>query len=831
MTVSQPIDAQPGLRYLGPGDPLPGGPGPGGAGGHDLAVDAGGRPRPGWGRILEAIAAIGPGELERRQRAADRQMLAQGAGVLLHDGAEDALRPWRLDVIPLVIAQEAWAPIAAGLAQRAEVLSAVVADLYGERTLLRSGVVPVEALAAHATSLRTAWDGARPPRLHVVGADLIVDGDGRVRVLRDLTDVPTGDGHALLARSIVGRALPRNRRALSVATHRPYTAALRAALVAAAPPGRRSPRTVVLTGAPDEPGHVEHAYLATRLGYDVAEAADIVVRRGRVWLRSLEGLEQVDVLLRRLPQRELDPVEDDLVGDEGVAGVVGAEREQGVHLANPYGAAVGESPALLPFLDAASRSLTGRPLALDAVEALWCGDPDQRARFAAAPEDFAVHDLGAPLAPAVALRGLTDAGVAAWLDRVAERPELYVARPGVTVATAPSLVGGRLRPAPVAVRTQVLLAPGSPVVFPGGHGRVLEAGSAGPLADRAEGVGKDVWVLGPVSRPRVAGSAEVPQVDLRRSLPTRTAEALYWTGRHAERAEAAARMVLAAGIHGVDAGARDVAGLARALRAASGGVPLGPPGPPYDLDAEVRDALAGRLSSVASSLRATTAAARGARQLLSGGTWRLLPMLDEQAAVLDELSKEPSLAAFATHRGARRRAGAPGRPGRPHQRERGPRARVAVPRHGPPARTGDARAGADGGHARGAVRRRRRRPGRPRRADRARGGRRRRRSAARTPARGRGRPRRLREPGRLPAALPQRRDGGGGRRPVAGGRRQPPVGPVPARPAHGRPPLPARPAGAAGAAGRRPGREPGARPAPPAGHRRGRRLRRGRRPR
>ena len=148
MTVSQPIDAQPGLRYLGPGDPLTGGPGPGGAGGHDLAVDAGGRPRPGWGRILEAIAAIGPGELERRQRAADRQMLAQGAGVLLHDGAEDALRPWRLDVIPLVIAQEAWAPIAAGLAQRAEVLSAVVADLYGERTLLRSastGTTPLRS--------------------------------------------------------------------------------------------------------------------------------------------------------------------------------------------------------------------------------------------------------------------------------------------------------------------------------------------------------------------------------------------------------------------------------------------------------------------------------------------------------------------------------------------------------------------------------------------------------------------------------------------------------------------------------------------------------------
>lgn len=641
--MSPPTDGQPALRYLAPT-----GPGPAGAGGHDLAVDPGGRPRPGWGRMLEAIVAIGPGELDRRQRAADRQMLAQGAGMLLHEGAEDALRPWRLDVIPLVIDHEAWAPIAAGLAQRAEVLAAVVADLHGRRTLLSSGVIPIEAVAAHGTALRTAWDGRRPPRLLVVGADLVVDGGGRVRVLRDLTDVPTGDGHALLARSIVERALPHNRRALGVAAHRPYTVALRTALLASAPPGHRSPRTVVLTGAPDEPGHVEHAYLATRLGYDVAEAADVVVRRGRAWLRSLEGLEPIDVLLRRLPQRELDPVEDDIVGDEGVAGVVGAERAQGVHLANPYGAAVGESPALLPFLDAASRFLSGRPLALGAVEALWCGDPDQRARFAAAPEDFAVHDLGAPLAPAVALKGLTDAGVAAWLARVAERPERYVARPGLTVATAPTFVGGRLRPAPVALRAQVLLAPGGPVVLPGGHGRVLEAGSAGPLADRAEGVGKDVWVLGPVSRSRVTVAAEAPQVDLRRSLPTRAAEALYWVGRHAERAEAAARMVLAAGTHGIDVSARDTAALARALRVASGGLPLNPPGPPCDLDTEVRDALAGRLSSVTASLRATTAAARGARPLLSGGTWRLLPMLDEQAAVLDELAKTPTFPAFAT---------------------------------------------------------------------------------------------------------------------------------------------------------------------------------------
>lgn len=613
---------------------------------HDLAWGPAG-PRPGWGRILDAVAAIGHGEMVRRQRAADRQMLAQGAGVLLHEGAEDVLRPWRLDVVPLVFDAATWAPIAAGLAQRAEVLAAVVADLHGERTLLRAGVVPVEAVASHATVLRNAFAPAAPPRLTVVGADLVIDGEGRPRVLRDMTDVPTGEGQALLARSIVGRALPRNRQLLGVAGHRAYTDALRTALVAAAPPGRRSPRTVVLTGAPDEPGHVEHAYLATRLGYDVAESADVVVRRGRVWLRSLEGLEPIDVLLRRLPQRSLDPVEDEQVGDEGVAGVVGTARDQGVCVVNPFGAAVGESPALMPFLDAASRHLCGRPLSLASVPTLWLGDPDHLATVAADPSAHVLLDL-AGAAP-TALRDLTGAGVAACLDRVRARPERFVARPAVTVATAPTLVGDALCPAPVAVRTQVLLGPDGPVVLPGGHGRVLEEARSGLLTDRTEGVGKDVWVLGAPGRQRVALAAPgVPQVDLRRSLPTRAAEALYWAGRHAERAEAAARMVLASVAQGYDLGPEATAALGRALRASSGGLPLGPPAPPDDLDVEVRAALTGRLSSVSSSLRATTTAARGARQLLSAGTWRLLPMLDEQAAVLDDLAKAPSLPAFAT---------------------------------------------------------------------------------------------------------------------------------------------------------------------------------------
>ena len=129
-------------------------------------------------------------------------------------------------------------------------------------------------------------------------------------VAADVTDVPSGDGHALLARAISARVMPPVHPALGLVSHRAYTTALREALAAAAPADRASPRTVVVTGAPDDPGYVEDSYLATQLGYDLAERADVAVRDGQVWLRSLDGLERVDVLLRRVPETAFDPVED-----------------------------------------------------------------------------------------------------------------------------------------------------------------------------------------------------------------------------------------------------------------------------------------------------------------------------------------------------------------------------------------------------------------------------------------------------------------------------------------------------------------------------------------
>ena len=614
--------------------------------GHDLAIGPDGAWRPGWDRVVGSLLGLGPDELERRQRAADRLMVAEGASAVLHDDVTASVRPWRIDVVPLVLDAATWAALAAGLVGRAALLADVVADLQGPRELLQAGVIPVEALAGHASLLVSSWRAGPANRLSVVGADVVVDGDGRARVVADVTDVPSGDGHALLARAVSARVLPPVHPALGLVGHRAYTSALRATLAAAAPSERPSPRTVVVTGAPDDPGYVEDSYLATQLGYDLAERADVAVRDGRVWLRSLDGLEPVDVLLRRVPETAFDPVEDAQYTGAGVAGAVGVDRDGHVAIVNPFGSGVAAGYALQPFLDAAARFLTGRPLDLPSVPALWCGDPDRRRAVEADPTRYVLHDTDprAPAPPAVAA-DLGDAELATWMARLAARPERYVAQEVVDVATAPRLADGRLAPAPVALRTQVALGPDGPVALPGGHARLLDGRT--PLAGRHTGTGKDVWVLDPDSRdrrPRPTGRS-IPQIDLRRSLPTRAAEAMYWMGRMAERAEMAARTAVVALTRVVGAAPEpaDLDAAARALRSVSGGLGVlagrDDLADVPDLDGEVRRALSGRPGAVVPSLRSTVVNARIARQLLSARTWSLLTLLDAEATALDRVAR------------------------------------------------------------------------------------------------------------------------------------------------------------------------------------------------
>ena len=468
----------------------------------DEAVAADGSTRPGWHAVDRFLGTAAPDMLIEQRRRADRLLDAEGAGHIVHDlaierwaqngVAADDSRPWRLDPIPFVIDDAEFQVLADALRQRMRLLERTLEDLYGQRTLVANGTLaPADLFAAAGFRPGPQRTGPQPSGgtestgrwLTQVALDVVRCADGSWKVVQDLTDAPVGFGYALMNRSIGSRLIADTLRASGAAPLQSHTNALRMALTAAAPVGSRSPRCVVLTTGPAGSTYVEHSYLAAHLGYHLAEGADLVMREGRLWLRALDGLEPVDVVYRRIGDALLDPLEPNHDGrSPGVPGIVWGAQRRGVALANAYGAALASEPVVRECLSAASMRLLGEPLRLPTLTA------------------------GAALASA----------------------------PVFNVAT------GVVEPHGVVLRLFAVAGADGIDVMPGAVGRVLRS-TDDPSTPTAQLV-KDVWVVGG-RRDRITftSSAAPPQVDLRASVPKRAADALYWLGRSAERAEAAAR--------------------------------------------------------------------------------------------------------------------------------------------------------------------------------------------------------------------------------------------------------------------------------------------------
>ncbi|KIH85564.1 circularly permuted type 2 ATP-grasp protein [Pseudomonas batumici] len=519
---------------------------------HELLDDSG-AVRAHWQPLFEQLQRSTPGQLAQRQALLARQIQENGVTYNVYADPKGADRPWELDLLPHIIPADEWQRVAAGIAQRARLLNAVLADLYGPQTLIRDGLLPAELVFGHNNFL---WpcQGIQPPAetfLHLFAVDLARTPDGRWWVTADRTQAPSGAGYALENRTIVSRAFPDLYRDLRVHHLAGFFRTLQETLVRQAPSDAEAPLVVLLTPGRFNESYFEHLYLARQLGYPLVEGGDLTVRDATVYLKTLSGLQRVHAIMRRLDDDFCDPLELRTDSALGVPGLLEAVRQGRVLVANALGSGVLESPGLLGFLPKINQHLFGEELILPSIATWWCGEPPVLAQaLEKLPELLIKPAFPSQSFVPVFGRDLDDEQRQALAERMRARPYAYVAQELAQLSQAPvwQAEEGTLQPRAIGMRVYAVASADGYRVLPGGLTRVAAEADAEVVSMQRGGASKDTWVL---SERMPSGEQWRTQRSLgvrdlvRRDpyLPSRVVENLFWFGRYCERCDDSARLL------------------------------------------------------------------------------------------------------------------------------------------------------------------------------------------------------------------------------------------------------------------------------------------------
>ncbi|HLT64036.1 MAG TPA: circularly permuted type 2 ATP-grasp protein, partial [Pseudohongiella sp.] len=523
--------------------------------GRDELLDNG-KPRAHWQHLLSHYKSLDADSLTRRSEEVQSLLRENGVTFNPYEDNPGQLRSWRLDCLPWVISAEDWRCLEQGLQQRGRLLACLLDDIYGERQVIQEGLLPPELVYTHPGFLFQAADSPsqlKRPLLIFHGSDVVRDETGQWVVLGDWAQSPSGVGYALENRITLARALPGVYRDAPLQRLAGYLQAQHRCLAALAGNRRDQPNIVLLTPGPGSPGYFEHAWLANYMNFPLVEGDDLVVREGQVFVRTLGGLNQVDVILRYVNDPWCDPLElrhDSLLG---VPGLLQAARNGEVHIANALGAGVLEHPALAAFLPALCQRLLDEKLMLPGRETIWCGETELFARVQQSLDDWELRDI---TKPGKSFR-VDQMGLVALKELKADlaaRPYRFVAQKPAQASTTPGFnpQTKKLELQATTLRFFSLVEPEHihlPVqeqqyrVMPGGLAWVGEPGT--PLMKSP--VVKDVWVMAAQAQPHISmlRQAGGPILVTRdgKDLPCRVAENLFWLGRYGERLDIGARLL------------------------------------------------------------------------------------------------------------------------------------------------------------------------------------------------------------------------------------------------------------------------------------------------
>ncbi len=284
-----------------------------------------------WQKLAMYYERLGPEKLGQYHDEVSRQLRENGVTYNIYGDPEGMNRPWTLDPVPMIFSGQDWAVIEKGLIQRAELLNHILSDIYGSRSLIKDGFIPFELIYNHQGFLRQVdkikLDGEQ--QLIQYAADLARGPDGKMWVLHDRTDAPSGAGYTFENRAAMTRVFPDLIRENEVRKISTYYQTLKNTLVNLSSRNKENPRIVLLSPGPTNETYFEHAYLSSFMGFTLALGEDLTVSDGYVWLKTIKGLEKVDVIIRRVDDVFCDPLEFRSNSHLGVVGLMEAVRQKG----------------------------------------------------------------------------------------------------------------------------------------------------------------------------------------------------------------------------------------------------------------------------------------------------------------------------------------------------------------------------------------------------------------------------------------------------------------------------------------------------------------------
>lgn len=503
-----------------------------------------------WRELADRLNEMGLSGLVTAWRRGEDMLHENGVAHDLQPEHRASTRQWDLDPIPLLMPEKEWDLLSSAAIQRAELLENILQDCYGPQELVSEGVIPSSLILSNPCFNRSLHQINQKQRrlLSIYAMDVAREPDGSWTVISDRTEAPNGAGFALENRIVLSSVFPDTSKRLKIIRLASFFQGFNNALKSHAPTGVDNPGIALLSPGPGDQAYFEDAFLTRYLGITLATGSELTVRNDRLYLKTVQGLKRIHVLLRRISGKDSDPLDNPSRRSIGVPGLVHCIRAGTLKVINPPGTGLVESPAFIPYLSAASRYFTGNELLIPSIETHWGELSEKSMACLDSRRSIVKSSLSRDVFPAISTRNLTEEEFLNLKSEIKRSPQSMVIQREMPFSTAPVWTGSEFEACPFALRLFLFHDGSSYRIMPGGLVRSATHPDSLPgLSLHENSSSKDLWVCAAETRDAQVTPLPSTRVSIRRStgaLSSRSADNMLWIGRYSERSEFVSRILL-----------------------------------------------------------------------------------------------------------------------------------------------------------------------------------------------------------------------------------------------------------------------------------------------